>query len=270
MMEKKNVIITGASSGIGKALVYEYYKRGYQITMAARNREAMEEIAKDLDPGQKDIFLIKTDVTSEADCRNLIEKSMARFGKIDILINNAGISMRALFNDLHLDVMRKVMDVNFWGTVYCTKYAMPHLLASKGSLVGVISIAGYLGLPARSAYSVSKYAVRGFLDTLRVENLKTGLHVMTAAPGFTSSNIRMTALMADGSQQGETPRDESNMMSSEEVAYHIARAVDKRKAELILTFVEGKLSVFLKKFFPRLIERLTYNHMAKEPNSPLK
>jgi len=270
VMEKKNVIITGASSGIGKALVYEYYKRGYQITMAARNREAMEEIAKDLDPGQKDIFLIKTDVTSEADCKNLIEKSVARFGKIDILINNAGISMRALFNDLHLDVMRKVMDVNFWGTVYCTKFAMPHLLATKGSLVGVISIAGYLGLPARSAYSVSKYAVRGFLDTLRVENLKTGLHVMSAAPGFTTSNIRMTALMADGSLQGETPRDESNMMSSEEVAFLIAKAVDKRKAELILTFVEGKLSVFLKKFFPRLIEKLTYNHMAKEPNSPLK
>ena len=162
------------------------------------------------------------------------------------------------------------MDVNFWGTVYCTKYALPHLLETKGSVVGVISIAGYLGLPARSAYSASKYAVRGFLDTLRVENLKKDLHVLVAAPGFTASNVRLSALAADGSQQGETPRDESKMMTSEEVASHIAKAVDKRKAELILTFVEGKLSVFLKKFFPRLIERLTYNHMAKEPNSPLK
>ncbi len=269
-MEKKNVIITGASSGIGKALVYEYFKRGYQITMAARNREAMELIAKDLDPKLKSILLIKTDVTNETDCENLIEKSFARFGRIDILINNAGISMRALFKDLHLDVVRKVMDVNFWGTVYCTKYALPHLLQSKGSLVGVISIAGYLGLPGRSAYSASKYAVRGFFDTLRVENLKTGLHVLVAAPGFTASNVRMAALSADGSPQGETPRDESKMMTSEEVAFQIAKAVDKRKAELILTFVEGKLSVFLKKFFPRLIEKLTYNHMAKEPNSPLK
>lgn len=269
-MEKKNVIITGASSGIGKALVYEYFKRGFQITMAARNREAMELIAKDLDPKLKNILFIKTDVSKEADCINLIDKSLARFGRIDILINNAGISMRALFKDLHLDVVRKVMDVNFWGTVYCTKYALPHLLQTKGTVVGVISIAGYLGLPARSAYSASKYAVRGFLDTLRVENLKTGLHVLVAAPGFTASNVRMAALSADGSPQGETPRDESKMMSSEEVAFQIAKSVEKRKAELILTFVEGKLSVFLKKFFPRLIEKLTYNHMAKEPDSPLK
>ncbi len=269
-MEKKNVIITGASSGIGKALVYEYFKRGFDITMAARNRESMELIAKELDPDLKNILLIKTDVTIEADCQNLIEKSMARFGRIDVLINNAGISMRALFSDLHLDVIRKVMDVNFWGTVYCTKYAMPHLLETKGSLVGVISIAGYLGLPARSAYSASKFAVRGFMDTLRVENLKTGLHVLVAAPGFTASNVRFSALAADGSQQGETPRDESKMMSSEEVAFQIAKAVEKRKAELILTFVEGKLSVFLKKFFPRLLEKLTYSHMAKEPDSPLK
>jgi short-subunit dehydrogenase len=108
------------------------------------------------------------------------------------------------------------------------------------------------------------------LDTLRVENLKTGLHVLVAAPGFTASNVRMAALSADGSPQGETPRDESKMMSSEEVAFQIAKSVEKRKAELILTFVEGKLSVFLKKFFPRLIEKLTYNHMAKEPDSPLK
>ncbi|MCD6180675.1 MAG: SDR family oxidoreductase, partial [Bacteroidales bacterium] len=179
-MEKKNVIITGASSGIGKALVYEYFKRGFQVTMAARNREAMEKIADDLDPKRNDILLIKTDVTIESDCRNLIEKSVARFGKVDILINNAGISMRAIFNDMHLDVMRRVMDVNFWGTVYCTKYALPYLLKTKGSLVGVISIAGYLGLPARSAYSASKYAVRGFLDTLRVENLKKDLHVLVA------------------------------------------------------------------------------------------
>lgn len=269
-MDQKVVIVTGASSGIGKALVYEYYKRGYLITMAARNRESMDAIAKDIDPNSKRLLIVKTDVTIELDCQNLIEKTLARFGRIDVLINNAGISMRALFNDLHLDVIRKVMDVNFWGTVYCTKYAMPALIESKGSLVGVISIAGYLGLPARSAYSASKYAVRGFLDTLRVENLKTGVHVLVAAPGFTASNVRFSALAADGSQQGETPRDESKMMTSEEVAYRIAKAVEKRKAELILTFVEGKLSVTLKKFFPRLIEKLTYNHMAKEPNSPLK
>jgi len=269
-MEKKNVIITGASSGIGKALVVEYFKKGYQITMAARNTEAMEHIAKELDPNMSDILLVKTDVTKPEDCRNLIDKSVERFGKIDVLIKNAGISMRAIFNELEVNVIKKVMDVNFWGTVYCTKFAMPHLIKTKGSLVGVISIAGYLGLPGRSAYSASKYAVRGFLDTLRVENLKTRVHVLVAAPGYTASNIRMTALLADGQEQGRIVRDERKMMTSEEVAHKIARAVDKRKAELILTFVEGKFSVFLKKFFPRLVDKLTYNHIATEPDSPLK
>jgi len=270
MSAQKVVVITGASSGIGKALVYEYASKGAQIVMAARNLEKMAEIKSDLSHKNVNCIAVKTDVTIESDCENLINTAVKIFGKIDIFINNAGISMRALFKDLELSVIKKLMDVNFWGTVYCTKYALPHLLKTQGSLVGVISIAGYLGLPARSGYSASKFAVRGFMDTLRVENLKTGLHVLVVAPGFTASNIRNTALTNDGSQQGESPRDESSMMSAEEVANKISNAVDKRKAELILTFVEGKLSIFLKKFFPRLVEKLTYNHMAKEPNSPLK
>lgn len=268
-MQKKVVIITGASSGIGKALVYEYAKKQYHVVLAARNLLKLEEIQVDLKSQNFTSLLVKTDVSIEEDCKNLIQKTIDTFGRIDVLINNAGISMRALFNELEIKVIKQVMDVNFWGTVFCTKYAMPHILESKGSLVGVISIAGYLGLPARSAYSASKYAVRGFLDTLRVENLKTGVHVLVVAPGFTASNIRNVALTSDGSIQGESPRDEGKMMSAEDVARKIAQAVDKRKAELILTFLEGKFSVFLKKFFPRLIEKLTYNHMAKEPNSPL-
>jgi short-subunit dehydrogenase len=162
------------------------------------------------------------------------------------------------------------MDVNFWGTVYCTKYALPYLLESKGSITGISSIAGFIGLPARTGYSASKYAMHGFLETLRVENLKNGLHVLIAAPGFTASNIRKTALTGNGSQQGETPRKEEKMMSAEEVAKKVANAIKKRKATLILTFVEGKLTVWLKKWMPRTLEKLTYNHMAKEPDSPLK
>lgn len=270
MSNSQVVIITGASSGIGLALVREYASRGAKIAMAARNIEKLEIIKSELSSKNIDSIAVKTDVAIEEDCKNLIKKTIEKFGKIDVLINNAGISMRALFNDLELSVIKKLMDVNFWGTVYCTKFAMPYLLETKGSLVGVISIAGYLGLPARSGYSASKFAIRGFLDTLRVENLKTGLHVLVVAPGFTESNIRNVALTNDGSQQGESPRDEGKMMSSEEVALKIVKAIDKRKAELILTFIEGKFSVFLKKFFPRLIEKLAYNHMAKEPNSPFK
>ena len=162
------------------------------------------------------------------------------------------------------------MDVNFWGTVFCSKYALPHLIKTKGSLVGVISIAGHVGLPGRSGYSASKYAVRGFLDALRIETLKTGLHVLVAAPGFTASEVREASLTKDGSSQGATPRDESKMMTAEKCAWHIVEAVKKRKRQIVLTFIEGKVTVFLGKFLPRLLDKLTYNHMRKEPGSPFK
>jgi len=269
-MENKVVVITGASSGIGKALAFEFASRGSKVVLAARNTDKLKEVENELLANGTEVLSVKTDVSIEEDCKGLMEKSIERFGVIDVLINNAGISMRALFADLDLSVLKQLMDVNFWGTVYCTKYAMPYITKAKGSVVGVISIAGYIGLPARSGYSASKYAIRGFLDTLRVENLKTGVHVLVAAPGFTASNVRNVALTADGSSQGETPRDEDKMMSAEECARLIANSVVKRKRELIMTFIEGKVTVWLKKWFPSLLEKLTYNHMAKEPNSPLK
>lgn len=269
-MEEKVVVVTGASSGIGAALSELYAKRGYHVVMAARNEEKLNHLAEKLNGEKGSTFAVKTDVSKEVDCKNLIDKALEKYGKIDILINNAGISMRALFKDLDLDVIRNLMNVNFWGTVYCTKYALPHLLEQKGSLVGVISIIGHIGLPARSGYASSKFAVRGFLDTLRIEHLKDGLHVLVAAPGFTESNIRNTALTADGTPQGKTPREEGKMMSSTEVARRIAKAVDKRKRSLILTFLEGKFTVFMNKFFPKLMDKLIYNAMAKEPDSLLK
>ena len=172
--------------------------------------------------------------------------------------------------DLEPAVLRKVVDVNFWGTVYCSKYALPYLLESKGSLVGVISIAGFIGLPGRTGYAASKFAVRGFLNTVRIENMKKGLHVMVAAPGFTASNIRKTALNANGRQQGESPRNENKMMTAEKCAAIIVKGIRKRKREIIMTFVEGKLAVFLSKWLPGLVDRLSYSLMAKEPDSPFK
>lgn len=269
-MKDKIIIITGASSGIRKALAYEFGNKGAKVVLAARNMVKLREIATDLENKGITALAVQTDVTSENDCRKLIEKTTGKFGRIDVLINNAGISMRALFIDLQLDVMRRLMDVNYWGTVYCTKFAMPHLLKTGGSLVGVISIGGYIGMPGRSAYSASKFAIRGFLDTVRVENRKTGLHVLLVAPAFTTSNIRRSALLADGTPQGETPRDENNMMSAEEVASHMYKAVVKRKRLLVLTFVQGKLAVFLGKFMPRFMDKQIYNTFAKEPDSPLK
>jgi len=269
-MKDKIVIISGASSGIGKAIAYEFGKKGAKVVLAARSISKLLEIANDLEKLGITALAVKTDVTSENDCHLLIEKTIEKFGRIDILINNAGISMRALLVDLQLDVMRKVMDTNYWGTVYCTKFALPYLLKTGGSLVGMISVGGYIGLPGRSAYSAAKFAIRGFLDSVRVENRKTGLHVLVVAPGFTTSNIRRAALLADGSPQGETPRDENHMMPAEEVASHVYKAVMKKKRRLVLTFYQGKLTVLVSKIFPNLVDRQVYKTFAEEPDSPLK
>ena len=269
-MENKVIIITGASSGIGLACAKEFAKRGAHLSLGARNMEALESLKTELINQGNKVIATQTDVSIEEDCRRLINETVKQFGKIDILINNAGISMRALFKDVDISVLKQLMDVNFWGAVYCTKFALPYLISAKGSVVGVSSIAGFIGLPGRSGYSASKFAMHGFLETLRTENLKTGLHVLIAAPGFTASNVRKVALTANGQQQGETPRSEESMMSSEAVAIHLANAIKKRKRTLILTFMEGKLTVFLRKWLPSLIDRLAYNHMAKEPDSPFK
>lgn len=268
MIENKVVIITGASSGIGKSLAELYISKGWHLVLAARRIERLLEFEKE-NPDAK-ILSVKTDVSVEADCSNLIEKAIERFGRIDVLINNAGISMRATFDQVELDVLQKLMDVNFWGTVYCSKFAIPHLVKQKGSLVGVISVGGYIGLPGRTGYSASKFAVRGFLDTLRIEYMKTGLHVLVAAPGFTASEIRKNALTADGTLQGETPRDESKMMSSEECARRIVWGIEKRRRKIIINFVDGQLVVFVAKLWADLVDRALYRVFAKEPKSPLK
>lgn len=268
-MNHKVIIITGASSGIGRALAEVYAVKGNCLVLGARRLDKLEELALTLNSKCEGVIVVKMDVSKEEDCEKFIKCAVEKYGRIDVLINNAGISMRALFEDLDLKVLKQLMDVNFWGSVYCSKYALVHLLKSKGSLVGVSSIAGYKGLPGRTGYSASKFALHGFLETVRIENLKKGLHVLIACPGFTSSNIRNTALENNGEQQGESPRDESKMMSAEEVANHIKKAVKNRKRSLVLT-TDGKLTVFLNKIFPKFMDKMVYNHMAKEPNSPFK
>ena len=268
-MKDKVVIITGASSGIGEALARKFSKEGSWVVLAARQVEKLLVLQKELEKHSGRTLIVACDVSIESDCKKLIQETVKEFGRIDVLINNAGISMRAIFNELDLGVIRKVMDVNFWGTVCCTKFALPYLLNTNGSVVGISSIAGKKGLPGRTGYSSSKFAIEGFLETLRTENLNKGLHVLVACPGFTASNIRQTALAKDGSNQGESPRDEKDMMTSEEVATHIYNAIKKRKRDLILTF-QGKLTVFLNKLFPAMMDKMVYNHMAKEPDSPFK
>lgn len=263
----KVIIITGASSGIGLASARLFGSCGAKVVMAARSYDKLLALAPSVSTVPENVLCVKADVSKEEDCRNLIDETVARFGAIDILVNNAGISMRAMFKDLDLDVIRSLMDVNFYGTVYCTKYALPYLLRSKGSVVGVISIAGFSALPARTGYSSSKYAIRGFLDTLRMEHLYDGLHVMIFAPGYTSSNVRNAALTADGSPQGETPLEENKLMSAEECAEHLAKGLRRRRRQVVLTAL-GKATVLASFLCPKLLDKLTYMYVGREAGSP--
>ena len=268
-LKDKVIIITGASSGIGRAMAEVYAAEGAKVVLAARNTEQLQEVTDKIRKAGGTAVWCETDVVNVEDCRRLVDATIETYGRIDVLICNAGLSMRALFDDVDLKVLHRLMDVNFWGTVNCTKFALPYLQESKGSLVGISSVAGLHGLPGRTGYSASKFAMTGFLETVRIENLKKGLHVMVACPGFTASNVRFSALTADGSQQGATPRKEEKMMTAEEVARIVAKGILKRK-RLCLMEAEGRATHFVKKFAPAFLDKMFYLVMSKEPDSPLK
>lgn len=268
MNPKKTCIITGGSSGIGFALASLMLQRGYQVTISGRDKAKLEEAGKQLKGINENYFLFTGDVSNKEDCRKLVDETVAKFGGIDVLVNNAGISMRGTFEKTELTVLEKLMNINFWGAVFCTKFALPFLMASRGSIVGISSIAGKVGLPARTGYSASKFALEGFLESLRTETRETGLHVLTVCPGFTSSNIRHSALGPNGLPQGESPRSEKSMMGAEEVAMHIFHGIESRTREIVLT-AEGKGAVLFKKFFPGWLEKMVFQKLKKEKNSPL-
>lgn len=262
----KVIIITGASSGIGLASARLFSSYGAYLSLAARSIDKLHELASELSSDPSRILCVKTDVSVEEDCRRLIDETIRHFGRIDILVNNAGLSMRASFKEVDLSVIRRLMDVNFWGTVCCTKYALPWLLESHGSVVGVISVVGYAGLPGRTGYATSKFAIRGFLETLRMEHQNDGLHVLVFAPGYTASNVRFSALLADGRPQGSTPKDEDGLMSAEAVAEKLASALRRRSREMILTPV-GRMDVWLYKRFPRLMDKVQLWYIRKNEKS---
>ena len=258
--KNKVVVITGGSDGIGKALVDALIHLGAKVATCGRNQDKLYDLQ--LLHSGKPLHTIVADVSNYNDCKNFIDSTILFYGGIDILINNAGISMRALVKDLDVEVIEKVMDINFKGTLYCTKLALDSIMERKGTIVGVSSIAGYRGLPGRSGYSASKYAMTGFLEALRTEMIDHKVNVMWVCPGFTTSNIRHTALNKKGRSQGESPMDEGKMMSSEKCAEHILKAIEKRKRTLVLTF-KGKQTVFLNKFFPSLADKFVKNFFFK-------
>jgi len=259
--KNKVVVVTGGTEGIGKALVTGLINRGAKVATCGRNHDKLYRLQTEYPSAN--LHTMVTDVSSENDCRRFMEATIKVFGGIDILINNAGVSMRALLKEADIEVIHKVMDINFYGTVYCTKYALESMIARKGTIVGVSSIAGYRGLPGRSGYSASKFAMQGWLEAIKTELMADGVHVMWVCPGFTTSNIRNAALNKDGTSHGDTPMDENKMMPASACADHILKAIRKKKRTLVLTFT-GKRTVFMQKFFPKLADKLVYRFFFKK------
>ena len=256
----KVVVVTGGSDGIGKALVNTLMDRGAKVATCGRNYDKLYHLQTS--HAGTSLITYTADVSNEADCRNFINEVIKAFGTIDILINNAGISMRALFLETEPETLRKVMDVNFWGTVYCTKFALPYIIKQKGTVTGVSSIAGYRGLPGRTGYSASKFAVNGFFEALRTELLETGVNIMWVCPGFTTSNIRNAALNKDAKAQGKSPLDEGSLMTSEECAAQILHAIEKRKRTHVFT-MNDKRTVFLNRLIPSVADKLVRKFFFK-------
>ncbi len=257
----KVVAITGGSDGIGKALIEWLLPMGAKIATCSRSQEKLYDLQ--VRHAQSPIHCVVADVSHYNDCKMFIESTIQQFGGIDILINNAGISMRGLLMDTDMEVFKKVMDINFFGALYCTKLALPSIVERKGTIVGVSSIAGYRGLPGRSGYSASKFALNGWLEAIRTELSVSDVNVMWVCPGFTRSNIRNAALNEHAKAQGESPLNESELMSAEACAKEILQAIAQKKRTLVLTF-KGKQTVFLNKFFPSLADKLTRKYFFKK------
>jgi len=258
--KNKVVVVTGGTDGIGKALVDALLLKGAKVATCGRHHDKLYKLQAEY-PAYP-LHTVVADVSNENDCRHFIESTINVLGDIDVLINNAGISMRGLLSETTTEVLHKLMDVNFFGAVYCTKYALDSILKTKGILVGVSSIAGYRGLPGRSGYSASKFALQGWLEAIRTELLGSGVHVMWVCPGYTTSNIRQAALNGAGQPQGESPLNESQLMSAEAVAEHILNAIKKRKRTLVLTFT-GKQTIIVNRLFPAWADRLVQKFYFK-------
>jgi short-subunit dehydrogenase len=252
------VIITGASSGIGEELAYRLAGQGACLALAARNGELLEEVAeKCRDKGGKAIA-IPTDVAEEAQCKNLIDRTIGKFGRLDTLVNNAGITMWAKFEDLEdLSYVEKIMQVNYFGSVYCTHYALSHLKQSKGRIVGVSSLTGKTGVPTRSGYAASKHAMAGFFDTLRIELAEYGITVTMIYPGFVATDVRNRAFGADGKPLGteNNPVQEDKVMTVEKCVDIMLNAMEKRKREVVMT-TRAKIGLWLKLIAPSMIDNI--------------
>jgi short-subunit dehydrogenase len=250
------VIITGASAGIGHHLALQLADQGARIVLAARTATKLEGTAEQCRQRGAQVLVVPTDVGQQFQCENLIEKSLKEYGSIDTLINNAGISMWARFEDIKdLSLMEQIMRVNYFGSMYCTYYALPYLKKSRGRIVGISSLTGKAGVPTRTGYAASKHAMAGFFDSLRIELADYGVSVTMIYPGFVATQVRKRAYGADGIPLEKSPLRETEVMTAESCAGLILNAVAQRKRELVMTR-RGRLGLWLKLIAPRLVDRM--------------
>ncbi len=261
---KENVmIITGASSGIGRELALQLADQGAWLTVAARDADRLQAVAADCRQRGGRALAVKTDIAIEQDCRNLIDATVAEYGRIETLVNNAGISMWTPFEQIKdFSIFETIMRINYLGAVYCTYYALPHLKKTCGRLVAVSSLAGKSGIPTRSGYAASKHAMVGFFDSLRMELVGSGVSVTLIYPGFVTSEIRQRAYGADGQPLGKSPVREAEVMSVDECARLIVKAMAQRKREEVMT-LRGKLGQWVKLIAPGVVDRMARRAIAE-------
>jgi NAD(P)-dependent dehydrogenase (short-subunit alcohol dehydrogenase family) len=262
---RRVVAISGAASGIGRALAQRFAAGGAAVALLDRDAAGIAELAGEL----PDALAVPLDVTDEAACCDAMTAVADQFGGIDVVVCCAGISQRGLFDETEMVVFRRVMDVNFFGTLHCTKAALPWIQQRKGSIVAISSVAGFAPLLGRSGYCASKHALHGLFDTLRVELAPEGVHVLVVCPGFTATAIERNALGSDGLLARHAQTRVGRQALPEQVAADIVRACEKRRELLVLSAV-GRMSHLLVRLCPRLYARLMARGLADErtPREP--
>jgi short-subunit dehydrogenase len=261
------VVITGASDGIGAELARQWaarLKTDGALVLAARSLDKLEATAAACRAHGAKVLVRRCDVAVQADCIALVNATVESFGRIDTLVNNAGMSAHALFSEVDdLAWYEQLMRVNHWGSVWCTHAALAHLKAARGRIVAVSSLAGLVGVPGRTAYSGSKFAMTGFFESLRIELEPAGVSVTIAYPGVVATQIRYRGYNAQGLPAGKSGLDESGAMSVEECARLIIEGAEKRKREIVMS-AKGKLGRWIKLIAPKLIDRIALKALKQE------
>lgn len=261
------IVITGASDGIGAEMARQLSRRHKDqlaLVLAARGAEKLEQVATECRASGAQVLVQRTDVAVEADCKALIDATVARFGRLDTLVNNAGMSAHALLQDVQdLGWYEQLMRINLWGSAWCTHAALPQLKASKGRIVAVSSLAGLIGVPGRTAYSATKFAMTGFFEALRVELASQGVSVTIAYPGVVATEIRYRGFNAKGQPAGKSGLNESGAMSVEECARLIIDGMDRRQRDIVMS-AKGKLGRWLKLLMPQRVDAMALAALNKD------